>query len=159
MSLEIMLGINNEQENVTGVAIGVANDVSYCKGLEIGILNGDRNPLRDGTDVTGVGAHFLAGVYHDLKGVAVGLGTVALGEEGKGALISAVNLVNGTFRGLTLGLINSSQRKFYGVQAGLVCYATQGNYLQVGLLNFRKDGDKLDFSPGIGYHHSPRNED
>nr|MBA4405472.1 hypothetical protein [Nanoarchaeum sp.] len=155
MSLEIMLGFKNKQENVNGIAIGFDNVITHCKGLEIGIMCMPDN--NEDLNLSGVGLNFFGG-YKNLRGIAAGLITGTLGE-GEGILISGLNVVNDKFKGFNLGAVNLSFGKFYGVQIGAVCYAKEGNYLQIGLLNIRKDGDKLDFSPGIGYHHSPQSED
>jgi hypothetical protein len=157
MSLEIMLGYKNKRDKVTGMVMGVDNVITHCKGLEIGILalpdNNDTEP-----NLAGIGINVLAG-YNSLNGIAASLATGVVGEGGRGVLVSGLNVVSENFKGLNIGVVNLSHGKFYGVQAGLICYATEGNYLQIGLLNFRKDGDKSDFSPGIGYHHSPSSKD
>ncbi|MEK6899754.1 MAG: hypothetical protein AABX05_01390, partial [Nanoarchaeota archaeon] len=59
----------------------------------------------------------------------------------------------GNEKGVQVGLVNVVQGEFNGLQIGLVCYANKGTYLQIGLLTLRGQGSwHSRMTPLIGWH-------
>jgi len=123
-------------EKVTGIDFNIfASEVEEFKGLQGGIF---------------LGAGIFNKVNTEFRGA--GLGLVNLhGGDSEGVLIGATNLTN-KFTGLKLGIFNYSKSHSdyeFGIinysneaffQFGLINVANQINGIQVGLLNFAKNG-------------------
>ena len=130
--------------NISGAQVGVLNLTTEIYGLQIGGANVSFKFDKDQAIVRGaqVGAWNYA---QDLAGGQAGL----------------VNYVKEELDGLQLGALNIAGDEFNGVQVGLVCYAANGNYLQLGLLTFR--GGERDwykkFSPIIGFSSNGKKEE
>ncbi|MBS3169793.1 hypothetical protein J4210_04875 [Candidatus Woesearchaeota archaeon] len=76
-------------------------------------------------------------------------------SKSAGVQLGFLNFNKGAFRGVQIGGIDFSEDSspFYGLQLGIVCWAREGTYAQIGLLTLRNDGPWYSrFSPFFGYH-------
>ncbi len=89
-----------------------------------------------------------------------------LAEGFAGAQIGAVNaIISGESYGraksfgVHLGLLNLVDHHI-GLQAGLICYAREGTYFQIGLLNIHGTTGPwyTRISPVLGFHREPKAE-
>lgn len=71
-----------------------------------------------------------------------------------GFQIGVINFIGGYLKGLQLGALNWVDSEISkGVQVGLICYASNGDYLQLGALTLRDVGPWYTrVTPFIGFH-------
>lgn len=137
----IEIGLINSASEVRGVQLGAINGSSgveagsgkpnfKTKGLQLGMWN-------ETWDLTGLQAGVGNFAYY-LRGAQVGLTNYAGGGKGAG--------------GAQIGLANIVQDEFKGMQLGVLCYAEEGTYAQLGLLTIRGTGPKyLRYTPLFGF--------
>jgi hypothetical protein len=97
---------------VAGAGVGSGGTLKYLSiaGLGVGA------PTVKGVAIGGLG---VGG--EELQGIMVAGATVRIVNDGmlRGVAVSTVNIVQGTTRGLTIGLVNYT-RRLHGVQLGLI---------------------------------------
>ncbi|HLD79048.1 MAG TPA: hypothetical protein VJA18_00640 [Candidatus Nanoarchaeia archaeon] len=160
-------------QNFSGAQIGVLNgvDSGAVYGLQVGVVNAaDISGAQVGvlnitTQIYGLqigGANLSLKFDKDpgsVRGAQVGVWNYARDLDGGQA--GLFNYVKEEINGLQLGALNIAGDDFNGVQIGLICYAKDGNYLQLGVLTFR-GGDRKwynKFSPFIGFSANGKKEE
>ena len=186
----VKVGVVNYDENsMWGAHVGLLSNTKQLRGLQLSVLNtsdemyGIQAGALSATFGYGVQAGFmnLSGEFTGLQAGVINSTFRILGNKGKssgkvrgvqvgawnyardldGVQAGLVNYVKEELDGLQLGALNIAGDEFNGVQVGLVCYAANGNYLQLGLLTFR--GGERDwykkFSPIIGFSANGKKEE
>ncbi|HLD42437.1 MAG TPA: hypothetical protein VJB08_00430 [Candidatus Nanoarchaeia archaeon] len=154
MPLEVVLGFDNSRETVTGVQIGFENDANQAYGIQLGAAN-STHELR--------GAQL--GLINTAEGIGAQLGLMNFTDEARSVFPrDELKIQLGVYNGarnasaLQVGVINFFLERTPGLQAGLVCYAEEGTYLQLGLVTSHGAGPWYRrYSPLIGFHRDTKN--
>jgi len=135
-------------EKVKGFNGGVISGAEYVDGVNFGVLVAATTRKVKGGNVC-----LVAAGADDVEGFNAGgfaaSATYVRGFNG-GGIVGGATHVNGVNFG---GLASLVLEELNGLEIGVITYANDGNYLQLGLLNFRGTGPWYKrFSPLIGYH-------
>jgi hypothetical protein len=122
----------NQNGYVNGIRINLLNNGGCDRGLRLGFINAKDS--YSNSEIYGVEIG-VSNITTFQKGVQIGVGNTT--EE---------------VDGLQVGLWNHVLTRLRGLQVGLVCYAKEGTYVQVGLLTFRGNRPWYkSFSPLFGF--------
>ena len=73
--------------------------------------------------------------------------------QSRGVQFGLANVAEQSSYGVQLGLVGIVSRELKGLQVAPVCYAKEGNYVQVGILTIRGAGPWYTrITPLLGFH-------
>ena len=146
---------------IGGIGVGAGQDV---KGIMMGLIGGGAGRDFSGISAFGIGVgagRKLTGAHVAIIGVGAPTingfaAALAVGGENVTGLMIAPAYFrvekDGVFRGLSVSAFNRIQGEQRGVTIGILNWTQHLNGLQIGLLNFAGNKDRLKWLPFVNYH-------